>query len=271
MQNWVQVPVVDAVLVGVGEAGAAVVAVLAPVTASRSAGSRGRSSRGRRGVVDPAVVDLRCASSRRCRSRPRALAQPVGDRRRVEGAGVGRDGLRARRGPRARAGGRGREDDRRDAAIRGGRGGDTARSRAAASPGRSATTATVLKSAAAVNWAPGLALAATKVALRAADRPTGQQDRQQQPHQGAGPAGGCAAVSGHRQRNRARARDSFCYRPIRGLLRSGWTDVRRAGVAASAAKRANARQTVREVPVNTRTIAIIALIIAVIVLILLLM
>jgi hypothetical protein len=44
-----------------------------------------------------------------------------------------------------------------------------------------------------------------------------------------------------------------------------------AGLAASAAKRAKARQSVEEDPVNTRTIAIIALIIAVIVLILLLM
>ena len=44
-----------------------------------------------------------------------------------------------------------------------------------------------------------------------------------------------------------------------------------AGVAASAAKKANARQTVREVPMNTRTIAVVALVIAVIVLILLLM
>jgi hypothetical protein len=43
-----------------------------------------------------------------------------------------------------------------------------------------------------------------------------------------------------------------------------------AGVAASAAKRANARQTVQGVPVNTRTIAIVALVIAVIVLIVLL-
>jgi len=42
------------------------------------------------------------------------------------------------------------------------------------------------------------------------------------------------------------------------------------GVAASAAKRADARQTVEEVLVNTRTIAIVALVIAVIVLIVLL-
>jgi hypothetical protein len=58
---------------------------------------------------------------------------------------------------------------------------------------------------------------------------------------------------------------------IRALAAPDWTHVRTAGVAASAAKRANARQTVREVPVNTRTIAIVALVIAVIVLILLLM
>jgi hypothetical protein len=45
----------------------------------------------------------------------------------------------------------------------------------------------------------------------------------------------------------------------------------RAGVAASAANWENARQTLEGGPVNTRTIAIIALIIAVIVLILLLM
>jgi len=44
-----------------------------------------------------------------------------------------------------------------------------------------------------------------------------------------------------------------------------------AGVAPSAAKRENARQTVREVPVNTRTIAVVALVIAIIVLVLLLM
>jgi hypothetical protein len=44
-----------------------------------------------------------------------------------------------------------------------------------------------------------------------------------------------------------------------------------AGVAASAANRQNAGQTDWEVPMNTRTIAIVALIIAVIVLILLLM
>jgi hypothetical protein len=43
------------------------------------------------------------------------------------------------------------------------------------------------------------------------------------------------------------------------------------GVGAPVAKGANARQTVEEVSVNTRTIALIALIIAVIVLILLLM
>jgi hypothetical protein len=45
----------------------------------------------------------------------------------------------------------------------------------------------------------------------------------------------------------------------------------RKDLAASAAKRQNVRQTVREVPVNTRTIAVIALVIAVIVLVLLLM
>jgi hypothetical protein len=43
-----------------------------------------------------------------------------------------------------------------------------------------------------------------------------------------------------------------------------------AGVAASAANRHNARQTVWEVSMNTRTIAIVALVIAVIVLIVLL-
>jgi hypothetical protein len=56
-----------------------------------------------------------------------------------------------------------------------------------------------------------------------------------------------------------------------GLAAPCWTHVRTAGVAASAAKRANARLTAQEVPVNTRTIAIVALIIAVIVLIVLLM
>ena len=54
---------------------------------------------------------------------------------------------------------------------------------------------------------------------------------------------------------------------VRGSAEAGYGT----GVAASAAKRAEARQTSRGVPVNTRTIAVVALVIAIIVLIVLLM
>ena len=236
-------------------------------------GDRGRSSRSgrccRRGGWSPS----RCASSRRCRSRRRArraARRPPWSCRSCR--------CRARRcwcsdGPGAQAGGGGREDDRREPRLESAVAVSRTEPRSGV-PGSVSATATVLKSAAAEKVSAGIGGGGDEggLRLRKADR---EQDRQQeQPHQGAGQAGGCAAVSGHGRRNRARTpaiafaigRSEARLRPRVGQ------DVRTAGVAASTAKKAQCPSNhCREVPVNTRTIAVVALVIAVIVLILLLM
>ena len=221
MQRVVQAPVVEPVLVPhAREARASGVGGAAgdrDGAGERRAGIGRR--RGRRGVVDAAVGDRRGARVAGAVGRDGAhVAQPVGDRRRVEGAGVGRHRPRARHGPGAGAGGRGREHDGGDAAVRRRRGGD--RNRAAqrrAGVGQRDRDRVEVRRGAELRARVGAR--GHEGRLRGAHAHREQHGQHQQAHEGSGEAAGEGSVRGHGQRDRARARDSGCYRPIPSAFR----------------------------------------------------